>query len=109
MLRCGILIIYLMLALTFVQAQEGITYRQADSATYASYLAGDWQALINSGKQALDEDIDYFYLRLRMAIAYYYKGEHDKAWEDVHKLQSLGYPVHPGFLRALGEASGRQK
>ncbi len=42
-------------------------------------------------------------------FAYYYKGEHDKAWEDVHKAQSLGYQVHPGFLKALHEASGRQK
>ena len=43
------------------------------------------------------------------AVAYYFKGEYDKAWNDVHKAQSLGYQVHPGFLRALREASGRQR
>jgi len=52
--------------------------------------------------------------RLAMAysnrgIAYYYKGQYDKAWDDVGKAQSLGHQVHPGFLKDLREASGRQK
>ena len=38
--------------------------------------------------------------------AYYYKGEHDKAWDDIHKTLSLGYPVDPELLKALREASG---
>ena len=42
-------------------------------------------------------------------VAYYFKKEYDKAWEDVYKAQSLGVQVHPGFLKALREASGRQK
>jgi len=46
---------------------------------------------------------------INRGIYYYYKGEYDKAWEDVHKAQSLGHQVHPGFLKALREASGRQK
>ena len=41
--------------------------------------------------------------------AYYSKGEYDKAWVDVHKLQSLGYRLPPGFLMALSEASGRRE
>ena len=43
------------------------------------------------------------------AVAYYFKKEYDEAWEDVHKAQRLGYQVNPGFLKALREASGRQK
>jgi len=41
--------------------------------------------------------------------AYYSKGEYDKAWEDVHKAQSWGYHLHPGFIEALSKASGRRK
>ena len=41
--------------------------------------------------------------------AYYSKEEYDKAWVDVHRAQSLGYQLPPGFLRALGEASGRRE
>jgi len=37
------------------------------------------------------------------------KREYDKAWEEINKVQSLGYQVHPGFLKALLAASGRQK
>ncbi|MGB2808363.1 MAG: tetratricopeptide repeat protein [Sedimentisphaerales bacterium] len=43
------------------------------------------------------------------AVVYCKKEEYDKAWEDVHKAQSLGYQVHPGFLKALREASGRER
>ena len=42
-------------------------------------------------------------------VANYFKGEYSKAWEDVDKAQKLGYQVHPGFLKALSEASGRQE
>ncbi len=43
------------------------------------------------------------------AGAYYYKKDYDKAWEDVHKAQGLGYQINPEFLKALCEASGRDK
>ena len=42
-------------------------------------------------------------------LAYYNKREYDKAWEDVHKAQSLGYQVHPEVLKKLREASGRER
>lgn len=42
-------------------------------------------------------------------VSYYNKGEYNKAWDDVYKAQNLGHQVHPGFLKALREASGRQK
>ena len=42
-------------------------------------------------------------------VAYYHKREYDKAWEDVHKAQSLGYQVNSGFLKAIREASGREE
>lgn len=43
------------------------------------------------------------------AVACYIKGEYEKVWNDVRKAQTLGYQVHPEFLKALREASGRQK
>ena len=43
------------------------------------------------------------------AISYYHKKEYDKAWDDVHKAQNMGYEVHPGFLDALRKASGRER
>ena len=43
------------------------------------------------------------------AVAHYLKRKYGKAWEDVYKAQSLGCQVHPGFLKALREASGRER
>ncbi len=42
-------------------------------------------------------------------VIYFYKREYEKAWDDVHKVQNLGLQIHPEFLKALREASGRQE
>ena len=42
-------------------------------------------------------------------LNYYVKKEYEKAWEDVHKAQSLGQEVREGFLKALRRDSGRDK
>ena len=39
------------------------------------------------------------------AAAYYF----NKAWEDVHKIQSMGGRVHPQLLETLRKASGRHR
>jgi len=41
-------------------------------------------------------------------VAFFHKREYEKAWDDVYKVQDLGYEVHPDFLKALREASGRE-
>ena len=41
--------------------------------------------------------------------AYFFKKEYEKAWDDVYKAQDLGYQVHPGFLKGLRKASGRER
>jgi len=43
------------------------------------------------------------------AAAYYHKRQYDKAWEDVHKAQSMEYQIPPDFLKALRESSGREE
>ena len=43
------------------------------------------------------------------AIAFYLKKEYARAADDVNKAQSLGHKVHPVFLQALREASGRER
>lgn len=43
------------------------------------------------------------------AICYTFTKEYDKAWDDVHKAQSLEYAIFPGFIQDLQQASGRDK
>lgn len=44
---------------------------KVDTVTYALWQKGDWKNLIKVGKQALNSSIDFYYLRVRMGIAYY--------------------------------------
>jgi len=60
----------------------------------------------NKAIEITPRDAEAYYNR---GVACYYKREYDKTWKDVHMAQSLGYQVHPGFLKALREASGRQR
>jgi len=43
------------------------------------------------------------------AAAYYQKQEYDKAWEDIQKAQSMDYQIPQDFLKALRDASGRDR
>ena len=46
-----------------------ITY--VDSATYTLYLKQDWKPIIALGKQSRAEGVDFYYLKVRMGIAYF--------------------------------------
>ncbi len=52
-------------------AQPGAAGFQADVATYRHYLTGQWDSLLITGNKALNDGVDFYYLRLRMAYASY--------------------------------------
>ncbi len=60
-------------------AQEQINYPNIDKKTYHQYLNKDWKALIKTGKQSLKNNIDFYYLQVRMGIAYYELKKYAKA------------------------------
>ncbi|WP_430936739.1 tetratricopeptide repeat protein [Saccharicrinis sp. 156] len=86
------------------------TYAQVDSTTYALYLNGNWHNLIQEGQQAIDSDIDYFYLRMRMAYAYFKVGKYRNAIP--HYQKALGFNSRDAnaqyFLMLCYEYSGRK-
>ena len=47
--------------------------------TYRLYVGQKWDSLIAMGKEAIKQDIDYYYLRMRVGIAYYNKKNYKKA------------------------------
>ncbi|MGR3311514.1 MAG: tetratricopeptide repeat protein [Candidatus Brocadiales bacterium] len=74
----------------------------------AYYDKGEYGRAIGDFNEALEinpRDADAYNNR---AISYYSKKEYGKAWDDVHSAQGLGLQVHPEFLKALREASGRE-
>jgi len=70
---------------------------------------GEYDLAIADFSKAIDIEPEFAEAYCNRAIAYYYKGEYDKAWLDVHKAESLGAQVQPGFLKALREASRKER
>jgi hypothetical protein len=54
-----------------INANELISadFKTIDSATYVDYTNKNWSKVIEIGNYALDNNIDYYYLRMRMGIA----------------------------------------
>ena len=57
--------------------------------------------------QSLEINPRYAEVYISRGRVYYFKGEYDKAWEDIKKAQDLGYEISAEFLVDLRRASGR--
>ncbi|MBN1650028.1 MAG: hypothetical protein JW857_01795, partial [Bacteroidales bacterium] len=64
------LVLVLLLPFSYLWAQQSDLKTNYNEKTYNQYLASDWDALIDTGKEALDQGVDFYYLRLRIGIAY---------------------------------------
>ena len=51
--------------------ETSIDFQTADALTYRYYMEQKWDSVIYIGKQALKNDIDYYYLRTRLGLSYY--------------------------------------
>lgn len=61
---------------TIVHGQEPpISYKSMDSITYALFLKQEWKDLLTQGKKSHKEGIDFYYLNVRMGIAYFKQGK----------------------------------
>ncbi|RLD76585.1 MAG: hypothetical protein DRJ15_15065, partial [Bacteroidetes bacterium] len=77
--RAGLLIILLLLFASTAKSQSDLTYKQVDSIMYVDFTTENWDEVIRAGKDALQNNIDYFYLRMRMGIACYNTGNYRSA------------------------------
>ena len=57
---------------------------------------------------AIQNNPNYAGAYYNRAIAYFYKNNYDKSWQDVRRAESLGYKFNTNFLEALKKASGRE-
>jgi hypothetical protein len=62
-----------------VAQEETPSFKNVDSLTYALYFQQNWDDLIREGNAALRQNIDYYYLRMRMGIAWYAKQNYRQA------------------------------
>ena len=64
---------------------HALTFLQVDSLTYQYYLVGNWNKLINTGKEAIIQNIDYKRLRQRIGYAYFAKADYYSAMKQYEK------------------------
>lgn len=78
----------------YARAGEPMDFVTVDSLTYSYYSTGNWNELIKTGKEAVKQGYDYYYLHIRMGIAYY----HTQTW----------YKAEKSFKRALKKSPNNQ-
>ncbi len=102
-----ILLLHFTVSNVVAQSKEDIAI--IDKETYATYLTGDWDKLIKECKQALDHNIDFYYLRMRMAWAHFQKQQYRFAIQHYRKALkfSPNDPYALMYLMYAYEYSGR--
>lgn len=84
-----VVICFLLFLQLHVTAQIVSSYSVADSVTYSNFLNKDYKALQKNGKAALKQDIDFFYLRMRMGISYYEQEKYEQALSHFRKAYEM--------------------
>lgn len=71
------------------RAQERLDFKQINLESYRLYQAGEWDSLISIGKLALKQEVDFYYLRMRMGIARYSQKKYRQSW--IHFKKALEF------------------
>ncbi|MFO7935966.1 MAG: tetratricopeptide repeat protein [Bacteroidales bacterium] len=108
------LILIFILSLCFLQetaAQQEGSFSRFDGESYRFYLEEKWDSLIHTGKEALDEGIDYYYLRMRLGIACYSKKNYRRAAQHFSRAIELNRqdPVALEYLYYSRLYAGQQQ
>lgn len=82
-LMLGILLAFVFASSALAQQQKSLT--QVDRETYILFQEKNWEGLLNEGKDALQQGVDYYYLRVRMGIAFYEIGNYHQASAQFEK------------------------
>jgi len=78
---------------SFPQQQK--SFQEIEKLSYQYYMKGKWEKLILIVEDALDQEIDYYYLRTRAGIAYFQLERYQKAINhfkkaiDFNEIESL--------------------
>ncbi|HLN20606.1 MAG TPA: hypothetical protein VK213_05925 [Bacteroidales bacterium] len=63
-------------------SQKSMSSMYADSITYNLYLRQQWVELTDKAEEAIKSGFDYYYMRMRLAIAYYERHNYARASEN---------------------------
>jgi len=88
-MRKLLLIFILILGIKPLFSQEPITFSEVEQQTMQYYYASQWDSLIIVGKKGIDAGHDYFYLRVRVGMAYFYQSNYAKAILHLEKASKF--------------------
>jgi len=93
-------LIILFCFIVLLQPIKAQNFAEFDTKTYQLYLEKDWDELIHTGKAALKQDNDYYYLRMRIGIAFYEKKNYKSSQSHFRKALEFndGDPVASEYL-----------
>jgi tetratricopeptide (TPR) repeat protein len=81
--------VILVLLVTKGIAQDTLTSENVEQKSYQLYLDKNWPELIKFGNNAVHKGFDYFYLQLRIGVAYYEKKNYNLA--EGHFRKALAF------------------
>lgn len=64
---------FLLFTISKIKAQDTLNSAIVEQKSYQLYIDKNWSELIQFGNNAIDKGFDYYYLQLRVGIAYYEK------------------------------------
>jgi hypothetical protein len=62
-----------------LMAGDTLSYKMVDSASYNYYINKNWTELISIGNRSIKQGIDYYYLRMRIGVAFYEQAKYYSA------------------------------
>jgi hypothetical protein len=76
------LLFWMLLSAAPLTVWSQVTFRETEDRTYNYFIRQEWDSLITAGHKAIRHDIDYYFLRARMGIAYDARGQFIRsAWQ----------------------------
>lgn len=103
------LLLFILLLSSNLHAQQSKSFNYYDSITYNLFILNEWKELIANGNDALKHNFDYYYLEVRMGIAYYNLQNYRTSIAHFEKALSFnaGDPFTLSYLYYAYLGSGR--
>lgn len=79
----------LLLLCTAIRAQDTLTSATVEAKSYSLFTQADWDELISYGNMVLGKGFDYYYLRYRLGVAYFYEKKYRIAETQFEKANAF--------------------
>jgi hypothetical protein len=86
-----IILTLMFMLVSALSGQEAPDFASLNQESYRLFLASQWDSVLIYGKKTLRQDVDFYYLRMRMGIARYEKKQYRKAVRHFRKALEFNH------------------